>query len=288
MQRAKGWRKIGGMEQQTNCELCSFQNPKATATAAILKDNKVLVLKRNEEPFKGSWDLPGGFLHGTEKPEAGLARELNEELSIEPVSLTFVDVFPGTCIFKEQTFPIVSFLYLADIGNQEISLNGENVEYQWVPLLELKPNDIAFDSNKAIASMLKETFTFDLARVKELVSQLDNSAAVNEHSLYRAILNGFVATKYDGQKLIGVGWIFPRQTLLRKQAVVEDMIVDEAYRGKGYGRVLLDELVKWAKSTGVEVIELTSNPKRIAANELYKKYGFQLHPTNHYLYQCKQ
>ena len=80
-----------------------------------------------------------------------------------------------------------------------------------------------------------------------------------------------------------MGWIFPRQTLLRHQAVIEDMIVDETYRGKGLGRKILLDLIEWAKKQGVEVVELTTNPKRIAANELYKSVGFQLHPTNHYL-----
>ena len=80
-----------------------------------------------------------------------------------------------------------------------------------------------------------------------------------------------------------MGWIFPRQTMLRNQAVIEDMIVDDNQRGKGYGKEIVLDLIKWAKNNGVEMIELTSNPKRIAANELYKKVGFNLHPTNHYL-----
>ena len=80
-----------------------------------------------------------------------------------------------------------------------------------------------------------------------------------------------------------MGWIFPRQTMLMCQAVVEDMIVDESQRGKGLGEKILRDLIKWAKRNGVEVIELTTNPKRLAANSLYKKVGFKLHETNHYL-----
>jgi len=80
-----------------------------------------------------------------------------------------------------------------------------------------------------------------------------------------------------------MGWIFPRRTLLRKQAVVEDMIVNGNYRGQGLGEKILRDLIKWAKKEGIEVIELTTNPKRVAANSLYKKVGFKLHETNHYL-----
>ena len=61
------------------------------------------------------------------------------------------------------------------------------------------------------------------------------------------------------------------------------MIVDDTYRGKGLGEAVLLDLINWCKSVGVEVIELTTNPKRLAANGLYQKVGFKLHETNHYL-----
>ena len=271
-----------------NCELCAFKNPKATATGIIIQDNKLLLLKRLEEPFAGMWDLPGGYMQEKEEPDATLRRELKEELRVEVSNLEFIRSFPGAALWKEQEFLILSLFYLVDLQGQEIDLNNkENSAYSWVSISELKSEDIAFDSNQEFVKWLKERFTFDLDRVGELVHQLDDSAEVKEQSLYKAILNGYVSCEYDGDKLIGMGWIFPRQTMLRKQAVVEDMILDEAYRGRGLGRKLLDNLVQWAKKEGVEVIELTSNPKREAANALYKKYGFQLHPTNHYLYQIQ-
>ena len=271
----------------TNCELCAFKNPKGTATAVILRDNRLLVLKRNEEPFKGMWDLPGGFMHQGETSEETIKREVKEELGIAATQV-FIKQVPGVAFWKaNEEVPVISSFYLIDIGGQDLILNEENSEFKWISLAEIKPEEIAFDSNQAFVSWLKKEFTFDLDRVRQLVSELDSSAMVREQSLYTAKLNGYVATRYDGEKLIGMGWIFPRQTMLRKQAVVEDMIVDDAYRGKGLGRELLHALVSWARDNGVEIIELTSNPKRIAANELYKKYGFKLHPTNHYLYQIK-
>lgn len=269
---------------KTVCELCDFNNPKASATAVIIKEGKLLLLKRIEEPYKNMWDLPGGYVHYMEQPEDALLRELKEELAVN-ADLTFITAVPGTAYWKEKEFAVISFCYLADIGNQAIKLNHENSKFLWQPIKDFDPKTIAFDSNQKITSFVKEKFNFDLVRVRELVAQLDPSAAVNEQSLYRAVLDGYVAKLFDGAKLIGMGWIFPRQTALRRQAVIEDMIIDEAYRGKGLGRKLMDELLKWAGENGMEMIELTSSPKRIAANELYKKYGFVLHPTNHYLYK---
>ena len=265
-----------------NCELCAFENPKPTATAIIIKDQKLLVAKRNlkGEPFYGRWDFIGGFLQKDETPQQALKREIKEELGVK-CSLTYLGAFAGTHYYKKYTFPVVSFAYLAEIVGK-ITLNKkENSKLSWVPLKGLKT--IAFDSNQKILKLLKKKFTYDISRTKKLVAQLDPTAAVNEQSLYKAMLNGYVSKIERSGKLVGMGWIFPRQTLLRKQAVIEDMIVAEEERGKGWGEKILLDLIGWAKSQGVEVIELTTNPKRIAANALYQKAGFKLHETNHYL-----
>jgi len=272
------------MSQKMNCELCAFKNLKATVTAIIIQDNKVLLLKRNEDPFKNMWDLPGGYMQEDETTEETLKRELKEELGIDNINLTFIKSLPGKAYWKKEEFPILSHFFLAQIQG-DIKLSDENQEHQFFDLKGINPEEIAFDSNQKIISWFKEYFTFDLERVKELMRQLDASAIFNEQYLYKAMLDGFISKVYDGEKLVGMGWIFPRQTLLRRQAVVEDMIVDDAYRGKGYGQKILLELLDWAKKEHMDVVELTTNPKRIAANELYKKVGFILHPTNHYLYK---
>lgn len=267
------------------CQMCSFRNPKGTSTAIIIKDNKLLLLKRSEEPFLDHWDLPGGFMQEKETPEESLRREMKEELGIENLKATFIKSIPGYSPWGEEDNPIVSNFFLVETQD-EITINEESKEYAFVDLKSVNQKEIAFDSNQNMVSWVKEQFTFDLSRVKELTRQLDSSAIVHEQSLYKAILDGFVSRIYEGDKLIGMGWIFPRQTMLRRQAVVEDMIVDNDYRGKGYGKKMLLELLDWAKQENMDMIELTSNPARIAANELYKKVGFTLHPTNHYLYKC--
>jgi len=268
--------------KKCECSLCKFENPKVTATAVIIQNQKLLVGKRNlkEEPFYGKWDFFGGFLQKGETPEQTLKREIKEELGVD-CQITPLGSFTGTSSYREFSFPVTTFAYLTEIAG-EIKLDKkENSRLAWIAISEL--NDIAFDSNQKILKYIKEKFVFDLEKVKDLTAQLDSTAVINEQSLYKAILNGHVSKVEDGGKLIGIGWIFPRQTMLRKQAVVEDMIVDDKYRGKGLGEKILKDLIGWAKEQEIEVIELTTNPKRIAANSLYKKVGFKLHETNHYL-----
>jgi len=272
--------------KKCDCLICRFENPKPTATAVIIKDQKLLVAKRTlkNEPFYGEWDFLGGYLQKNESPEEALKRELKEELGVDSKS-TFIGNFTGTSFYREYKFSVMTSAYLTDItGNLKLN-KKENSKLKWVSINRLKT--IAFDSNQKILKYIKKKFVYDLKRVKKLIHQLDPSANVNEQSLYNALLNGHVSKVEKDGKLVGMGWIFPRQTLLRKQAVVEDMIVDNRERGKGYGRRILRDLINWAKNSGVEVVELTTNPKRVAANELYKSEGFWLHETNHYLLELK-
>jgi len=272
--------------KKCDCVLCSFENPKPTSTAVIIKDQKLLVAKRKlrGEPFYGKWDFIGGHLSKGETPEETLKREIKEELGVN-CNLTYLGSFTGTSYYHEYVFPVTTFAYLTELLGKIKFDKKENSELTWVPIKEIKT--IAFDSNQKILKFVKERFTYDLGTVKKLIAQLDPTAAVNEQSLYKAMLNGYVSKVEKNGKLAGLGWIFPRHTLLRRQAVVEDMIVDEKYRGQGLGEKILQDLIRWAKRQGVEVVELTTNPKRIAANSLYEKVGFWLHETNHYLLNLK-
>lgn len=61
---------------------------------------------------------------------------------------------------------------------------------------------------------------------------------------------------------------------------IEGVIVDEPYRGRGIGRMLMDELLKIAKTEKIKSIELTSNPTRIAARAMYESLGFKIKETD--------
>ena len=56
------------------------------------------------------------------------------------------------------------------------------------------------------------------------------------------------------------------------------------YRGQGFGRVLMEHLIDFARKELVNVdIQLTSRPNRVAANEMYKAMGFKQKETNVYI-----
>ncbi|HVV57983.1 MAG TPA: GNAT family N-acetyltransferase, partial [Gaiellaceae bacterium] len=65
-------------------------------------------------------------------------------------------------------------------------------------------------------------------------------------------------------------------------AWVEDVVVDEAARGRGVGEALTEEAKRLATEWGVTSVRLTSRPAREAANRLYARLGFERHETNAY------
>lgn len=66
-------------------------------------------------------------------------------------------------------------------------------------------------------------------------------------------------------------------------ATIESVVVSSKMRGKGLGRKLMEHLIEEAARMKVDCIHLTSNPKRVAANALYQKMGFERKETNCYV-----
>ena len=74
--------------------------------------------------------------------------------------------------------------------------------------------------------------------------------------------------------------IFPIPTGTR--AWIEDVVVDEAARGRGVGAALTNEAVRLARAGGARTVDLTSRPARAAANRLYERLGFELRDSKVY------
>ena len=67
-----------------------------------------------------------------------------------------------------------------------------------------------------------------------------------------------------------------------KKGWIEDVVVDQRFRGQGIGKNLTSFAIEFAKNQQADMVMLTSKPARISANNLYKKLGFQLRETNVY------
>lgn len=88
----------------------------------------------------------------------------------------------------------------------------------------------------------------------------------------------FIA-KYDG-KIVGTLTLAIYPTPLTRKAWIEDVVTDNAIRGKGIGKLLIEAALEYAQKLGIEKVDLTSSNDRIAAHGLYKKTGFEKRDTS--------
>ena len=92
--------------------------------------------------------------------------------------------------------------------------------------------------------------------------------------------NSHFVGAFDKDKLIGIAQIF----ILRKTSftfgLLEDVIVDERYRGQNIGTRLVRETINIAKRNGANRINLTSRPERIEARKLFESLGFMKQDTD--------
>lgn len=122
-----------------------------------------------------------------------------------------------------------------------------------------------------------------LDRINALLSQVrSNHKAISADELMiTAKANTIILVETDGQT-IGMAVLAVQVGLGRLTGHVDDVVVDEAWRGKGIGNVIMEAVIDSARRALCSRLELTSSSRRENANGLYQKFGFQIRDTNCY------
>lgn len=124
----------------------------------------------------------------------------------------------------------------------------------------------------------------DLVR---LFAQLSPKSAPLENKQVELSLqspNVIVLGAFEDGKLVGTATLVLAPLLNKTIGFIESVVVDEVYRGQGFGVRLMRTILEVAEQRGLSACNLTSSPDRIKANALYKKLGFKLRETNVYRY----
>ncbi len=108
------------------------------------RNGQVLLARRKNEPRRGYWDLPGGFLHETEAAVDGLRREFLEEtgLDVQPVELMRIDIEPyaGRHVF--------SVTWIVRGAGEPVAADDVD-ELRWFPHDDL-PAEMAFPGQELV------------------------------------------------------------------------------------------------------------------------------------------
>lgn len=135
--------------------------------------------------------------------------------------------------------------------------------------------------------MVEELFTYtslDLSDLDMLMHELSATSYCNKTLLCNALNdeNVHVFVIREVGHIVATGTLCVKHTLEFTIADIEAVVVGSQHRGRGYGKELMNAMIDTAKNLNVHQIQLTSNPKRVAANQLYQDIGFERYETNCY------
>jgi ADP-ribose pyrophosphatase YjhB (NUDIX family) len=129
------------------CGWTFYDNPVPAAVALIERRGAILLARRAAAPYRGTWDLPGGFMEAGETPLRALARELREELGVRVrgrprLAAFFADTYgPGG-------FPVLGIVYRVAIQGRPRAADDVG-EVRWVARERLPLRAIRFPGLRA-------------------------------------------------------------------------------------------------------------------------------------------
>lgn len=130
------------------CPHCGrYDNRAVTVDAVIMNQQRVLLVRRGVEPFKGYWAAPGGYVEKNESAEDAVVRETEEETGLSVAAVRFIGVYSSPQRHPQQA---VAIAYLVSVNQAGVTRPGDDAnDVQWFDLRAL-PEQIAFDHRQII------------------------------------------------------------------------------------------------------------------------------------------
>ena len=140
--------------------------------------------------------------------------------------------------------------------------------------------------NSIFAIQKNDITVQDLKALQTLLEQLTSSVPdLDIQSLQKIMNSSIILTVRDTSRnnlLIGTGTLVFVQKMTLTHGIIQEVVVDKSYRGKGLGRKIMERLLYEGKCAEATFIELTSKPNRKEAHYLYQSMGFEKRDTNVY------
>lgn len=135
----------------------SWADPQYLSTDIVLftieeRRIHVLLLRREREPFKGQWALPGGFVHTDESLDDAALRLLHQKLGIKDVHIEQLFTFGDKRRGPQLRVVTTAYLAVARLSDVRAGVLGEDSSYALFPIEDLPR--LAFDHNKIFQTAL--------------------------------------------------------------------------------------------------------------------------------------
>jgi 8-oxo-dGTP diphosphatase len=129
--------------------MAQTKTPAVTVDALIERDGKILLIKRKNEPFSGSWALPGGFVEYGETVEEALHREIAEETGLKVEISSLFNIYSDPK--RDPRGHVISICYTG-VGFGNLQAGDDAISTQFFSLDEIVNLNLAFDHD----AILKE------------------------------------------------------------------------------------------------------------------------------------
>jgi ADP-ribose pyrophosphatase YjhB (NUDIX family) len=119
---------------------CYPDQPVVGIGAVIIKEGKIVLIKRGNEPSKGKWSIPGGHVELGENLKEAVIRETKEETCLDVDNPILIDVVENVD-WDEQgkiKYHYVIVDYLVHVKGGNIEAASDAAEIRWVPLEEVE------------------------------------------------------------------------------------------------------------------------------------------------------
>ena len=127
-----------------------MKKPSIAVDGIITKDGKILLIKRKNEPFKGKWALPGGFVEYGERVEEAVLREIKEETGLNAKIKKLLGVYSDPN--RDPRGHTISIVFILEAEGE--AKGGDDAEEAKFFDLKKLPS-LAFDHKKIVDDFTK-------------------------------------------------------------------------------------------------------------------------------------
>jgi len=127
--------------------------PVVSVGAVVIDRQRVLLVKRGQEPLKGRWSLPGGVVEAGEELHAAVIREVREETGLTVQVGDIVEVLDRITRDADGRieFHYVIIDYLCEVAGGSLACASDADDAQWVDRAALADYDLTTNVVEVIA-----------------------------------------------------------------------------------------------------------------------------------------
>jgi len=137
----------------------------AAVGCVIVKDGKILLVKRGYPPREGMWAIPGGVIEVGESIAEAAVRELEEETGIKAEPIGVIGVY--NVILRDDEgkvkyhFVIIDVLFNPDTVTNNLRAGGDAVDVSWFSLEEVvKRDDVTGSTKNLVERIAKQKLNY--------------------------------------------------------------------------------------------------------------------------------